>query len=42
MRFRISFRVQGSRRLLPLSYKYELSSWMYHQFEKADPAFGLD
>lgn len=39
MRFKIVFRVKGDQRLLPLSYKYELSSWIYKQIERADSPF---
>ncbi|MEM7369560.1 MAG: CRISPR-associated endoribonuclease Cas6 [Bacteroidota bacterium] len=39
MRFKIIFQVKGDQRLLPLSYKYELSSWIYKQIERADSPF---
>lgn len=39
MRFKITFRVLNPGQLLPLSYKYELSAWVYKQIEKADNPF---
>ncbi len=39
MRFQIIFRVLKPGQLLPLSYKYELSAWVYKQIKRADTPF---
>ena len=41
MRLRLHLEVVSHAKILPVNYKYELSSWIYHVFEKADPAFSL-
>lgn len=40
MQFRISFRLKQPGQLLPLSYQYELSSWIYSLISSADSEFG--
>jgi len=40
MRFRLTFELTDPKeRILPLNYQYELSSWIYHALNSADPAF---
>ena len=39
MKFSITFRVLGSGQALPLSYQYELSSWVYHLIGNANAPF---
>jgi len=43
MRFELSLAVNAQKRvnLLPLSYQYELSSWIYKVLNEGDPAFAL-
>ncbi|MCO6478217.1 MAG: CRISPR-associated endoribonuclease Cas6 [Phaeodactylibacter sp.] len=40
MQFRITFRVKEPGQLLPLSYQYELSSWIYKLIGSSDSEFG--
>lgn len=40
MQFKITFQVLQPGQLLPLSYQYELSSWIYRSIEKSDSTFG--
>ena len=39
MRFRLTFRRQGNKRILPINYQYELSSWIYRVLGQADQQF---
>ena len=39
MRIKVTFRVSEPNSLLPLSYLYELSSWIYKVIEKSDSEF---
>lgn len=39
MRIKVTFRVLQPNSLLPLSYQYELSSWIYKVIEKSDSGF---
>ena len=42
MRFRLTLELTNPReRILPLNYQYELSSWIYHALNSADPAFAI-
>ncbi len=40
MQFKITFQVQQPGQLLPLSYQYELSSWIYKLIGSSDSEFG--
>lgn len=40
MQFKITFKVQQPGQLLPLSYQYELSSWIYKLIGSSDSEFG--
>lgn len=40
MQFNITFNVTQPGQLLPLSYQYELSSWLYSRISDADQEFG--
>ncbi len=40
MQFKISFQLQQPGQLLPLSYQYELSAWIYKLISASDSAFG--
>lgn len=40
MQFKITFELQQQGQLLPLSYQYELSSWIYRLISSADTSFG--
>ncbi|MEM6632617.1 MAG: CRISPR-associated endoribonuclease Cas6, partial [Bacteroidota bacterium] len=39
MQFRITLRLKQPGQLLPLSYQYELSAWIYHLLEQANSDF---
>lgn len=38
MRFKIKFRLEWNRQVLPLNYQYPLSSWIYKVLAKGDAA----
>ncbi len=42
MRFKITLQLSDPRKnTLPINYQYELSAWIYHTIETADPAFSM-